>query len=155
MSAAKSGERAGIFLCPIWAPHGTRAGFPASTLRLRSADPSAASRSESGQPNRKPPNAGSKATFARLCAAASFAHAPHPIAFSCRSPPRIFSPPSEMAAPPVTGPSDHSPQVEGGIVFLRQLSPSGVSLCVSRSCIASCFSADRLSKFHGAQAYSG
>lgn len=42
MSAAKSGECAGIFLCPIWAPHGIRAGFPASTLRLRSAEPSAA-----------------------------------------------------------------------------------------------------------------
>lgn len=123
--------------------------------RKRSAEPEAASRTGSGQPNRKPPSAGSKATFARLYAAASFAHAPHPIAFSCRSPPRTFSPPSEMAAPPVPGRLDHSPQVEGGIVRRRHLSPSGVSLCVSRSCIASCCSADRLSRFHGAQAYSG
>ena len=156
MSAAKSGERAGIFLCPIWAPHGSVLFFQRPPLRQRLAVPSAASRSGSGQPNRKPPSMEeSKATFARLRATASFAHAPHPIAFSCRSPPRTFSPPSEMAAPPVPEPSDHSPQVEGGIVFLRQLSPSGVSLCVSRSCIASCFSADKLSKFHGAQAYSG
>ena len=135
MSAAKSGERAGIFLCPIWAPP-PKLG---TASRL----------------NRQRPSVGGKVTFARLRAVASFAHAPHPIAFSCRLPPRTFSPPSEMVALSVPVPSDHSPQVDGGIVFLRQLSPSGVSLCVSRSCIASCFSADRLSKFHGAQAYSG
>lgn len=135
MSAAKSGERAGNFLV-------SDLGTAAKAGNGQPAEPAAAKR-------------GSKVTFARLRAAASFAHAPHPIAFSCRSPPRTFFPPSEMAAPPVPEPSDHSPQIEGGIVFLRQLSPSGVSLCVSRSCIASCFSADRLSKFHGAQAYSG
>lgn len=59
MSAAKSGERAGNFLVS-----------DLGTVRR--------------QPIRKPPSAGSKATFARLRAAASFAHAPPPIAFSCR-----------------------------------------------------------------------
>lgn len=135
MSAAKSGERAGNFFV-------SDLGTAARAGNGQPAEPAAAKH-------------GGKATFARLRASASFAHAPHPIAFSCRLPPRTFSPPSEMAAPSVPEPSDHSPQVEGGIVFLRQLSPSDVSLCVSRSCIASCFSADRLSKFHGAQAYSG
>lgn len=135
MSAAKSGERAGNFLV-------SDLGTAARVGNGQPAEPAAAKR-------------GGKATFARLRAAASFAHAPHLIAFSCHSPPRTFFPPSEMAAPSVPEPSVYSPQVEGGIVFLRQLSPSGVSLCVSRSCIASCFSADRLSKFHGTQAYSG
>ena len=135
MSAAKSGERAGNFLV-------SDLGTAARVGNGQPAEPSAAKR-------------GGKVTFARLRAAASFAHAPHPIAFSCCLPPRTFFSPSEMGVRSVPEPSDHSPQVEGGIVFLRQLSPSGVSLCVSRSCIASCFSADRLSKFHGAQAYSG
>lgn len=49
MSAAKSGERAGIFLCPIWAPHGIRAGFLASTA------PSTIGRAIRRQPVRNPP----------------------------------------------------------------------------------------------------
>lgn len=135
MSAAKSGERAGNFLV-------SDLGTAARAGNGQPAEPTSAKRE--GQSDLR-----AAARSRVVCARAA------PDRVSCCLPPRTFSPPSEMGALSVPEPSDHSPQVEGGIVFLRQLSPSGVSLCVSRSCIASCFSADRLSKFHGAQAYSG
>lgn len=135
MSAAKSGERAGNFLV-------SDLGTAAKAGNGQPAKPAAAKRGEQSDLR-------AAARSRVVCARA----APDRVFLSLT--PSHFFPPSEMGAPSVPEPSDHSPQVEGGIVFLRQLSPSGVSLCVSRSCIASCFSADRLSKFHGAQAYSG
>lgn len=70
MSAAKSGERAGNFLV-------SDLGTAARAGNGQPAEPAAAKR-------------GSKVTFARLRAAASFAHAPHPIAFLVAYPLALF-----------------------------------------------------------------
>ena len=43
----------------------------------------------------------------------------------------------------------------GGDTLRRQDSPRGVSFPVKRSCMASCLACVRLTRFHGAQAYSG
>ena len=55
---------------------------------------------------------------------------------------------------PVPGPGlSTAPRV--GAILRRHASPSSVSRPVRRSCIASCRSPDRLTRFHGAHAYSG